>query len=78
MNLFGAVPNKAAGTFPEVGRVNSAPGRVASSAPEIEPEGACPLATMFNEEGGTVLLEEVRAAAKRGNRAAEGVRAVRA
>jgi hypothetical protein len=78
VNLFGAVQNKAAGTFPEVGRVNSAEGRVASSAPETEPEGTRPLARVFNGEDATVLLEEVKAAAKPGNRVAAGVRAVRA
>jgi hypothetical protein len=78
VNLFGAVQNKAAGTFPKVGRVNPAAGRVASSAPETEPGGACPVATMFNEEEGTVLFQEVSVAVKRGNRAAAGVRAVRA
>ena len=78
VNLFGAVQNKAAGIFLKVGQVNPAAGRVASSAPETEPEGARPLARVFNEEDGTVLLEEVKAAVKRGNRAAAGVRAVRA
>jgi hypothetical protein len=78
VNLFGAVQNKAAGTFPKVGPVNSAAGRVASSAPETEPGGACPVAIMFNEEEGTVLFQEVSVAVKRGNRAAAGVRAVKA
>jgi hypothetical protein len=78
VNLFGAVQNKAAGTFLKVGPVNPAAGRVASSAPEIEPEGACPVAIMFNEEEGTVLFQEVSVAVKRGNRAAAGVRAVKA
>ena len=76
--LFGAVQNKAAGTFPKVERVNSAASRVASRAREIEPRGARPVAKAFNMEGATVLLEEAKAVAKRDNRAAAGVRAVRA
>ena len=78
MILFGAVQNKAAGTFPKVGRVNSAASRVASLAPEIEPEPAPPVVTVFNKEGATVLLEEAKAVAKRDNRAAAAVQAVRA
>jgi hypothetical protein len=76
---FGAVRNREGRTFPKVGQVNSAAGRVASPAPETEPGAACPVARVLNnEEGATVLLEEVKVVAKRGNRAAAGVRAVRA
>jgi hypothetical protein len=51
---------------------------VASSALEIEPEAACPVATVFNKEDVTVLLEEAKVVAKRDNRAAAAVQAVRA
>ena len=73
----GAVRNTGDRTFPKAGQVNSA-ARVASSGPEIEPRGARPVAKAFNMEGATVLLEEAKAVAKRDNRAAVGVRAVRA